>query len=37
MPEPLSERELEALQLLAHGASNREIAQELRIVIGTVK
>jgi DNA-binding NarL/FixJ family response regulator len=35
--EPLSERELEILGILAGGASNREIAQELYITEGTVK
>ncbi len=35
--EPLSERELEVLQLVAAGLSNREIAQELYIAVGTVK
>jgi LuxR family maltose regulon positive regulatory protein len=35
--EPLSEREIEVLQLIAAGYSNREIAHELVIALGTVK
>lgn len=35
--EPLSQREMEVLQLLAAGLSNKGIAQELVIAIGTVK
>jgi LuxR family maltose regulon positive regulatory protein len=35
--DPLSERELEVLQLIAEGASNEEIAEQLVIAIGTVK
>ncbi|MAT99045.1 MAG: hypothetical protein CL608_18015 [Anaerolineaceae bacterium] len=35
--EPLSERELEVLQLVADGRSNREIAEQLFVTVGTVK
>jgi len=35
--EPLSERELEVLQLLAAGRSNQEIAEALVVAVGTVK
>lgn len=35
--EPLSERELEVLALLAQGLSNQQIANELFISVGTVK
>ena len=37
LPEPLSGRELEILQLVAAGKSNRRIAQELYVSVGTVK
>jgi LuxR family maltose regulon positive regulatory protein len=35
--EPLSERELEILQLIAAGLSNRQIADTLILTVGTVK
>ena len=35
--EPLSEREIEILRLVAQGASNREIAGALFLAEGTVK
>jgi LuxR family maltose regulon positive regulatory protein len=35
--EPLSERELEVLRLLAAGKPNREIADELNVTVDTVK
>ena len=35
--EPLSERELEVLRLIVAGLSNKEIAQELILAVGTVK
>ena len=37
LPDPLSGRELEVLQLIAEGASNQHIAQQLVLSIGTVK
>jgi DNA-binding NarL/FixJ family response regulator len=37
LPEPLSEREREILQLLAQGLSNREIGERLSLARGTVK
>jgi LuxR family maltose regulon positive regulatory protein len=35
--EPLSERELEVLQLIAQGFSNREISEQLFLALNTVK
>ena len=37
LAEPLSERELEILRLLAQGLTNREIAERLSLAEGTVK
>jgi len=37
LPEPLSDRELEILQLLAQGLTNREIAWQVSLAEGTVK
>jgi DNA-binding NarL/FixJ family response regulator len=37
LPEPLNERELEILRLLADGLSNKEIAYKLSLAEGTVK
>ena len=37
LEEPLSERELEVLRLVASGLSNREVAQELVLATGTIK
>jgi NarL family two-component system response regulator LiaR len=36
-PEPLTEREMEVLRLVAQGKSNRDIAEELTITEGTVR
>ena len=37
LPEPLSERELEVLRLVAAGLSNQEIADQLFLTVGTIK
>jgi LuxR family maltose regulon positive regulatory protein len=35
--EPLSEREVEILRLIANGMTNQQIADRLHVVVGTVK
>ena len=37
VPDPLTPRELEILQLVAQGQTNREIAQRLIVAVGTIK
>jgi LuxR family maltose regulon positive regulatory protein len=37
LSEPLSQRELEVLQLIAQGLSNREISERLFLALSTVK
>ena len=37
LPEPLSERELEVLRLIVAGLTNREIAEQLVVSLGTIK
>ena len=37
LPEPLSEREIEVLRLIASGASNQQIAEQLVVSMSTIK
>ena len=37
MPEPLTDREVEVLRLVSHGHTNREVAGQLFVAVGTVK
>jgi LuxR family maltose regulon positive regulatory protein len=37
LPEPLSEREMEVLALIAAGKSNRQVAKDLFVAMSTVK
>jgi len=37
MPDPLTPRELEILQLVAQGQTNRQIATRLIVAVGTIK
>ncbi len=37
LPEPLTDREMEVLELMAQGKTNREIAEALVLAVGTVK
>jgi LuxR family maltose regulon positive regulatory protein len=37
LPEPLTERELEVLRLLAAGRSNQRIARDLTVALDTTK
>lgn len=37
MPEPLTDREVQVLRLVSHGHTNREIAGQLFVAVGTVK
>ena len=37
LSQPLTDREFEVLKLLAQGRTNREIARELLVSVGTVK